>query len=347
MKKRILIIGDPIEGLNYNSDSSLALAEGCLALGHRVFWTKPEEIGLINGSPMTGSCTEILSVQSSRPPVTNESATNTFEPLSKFSHILVRKDPPFDLLYIDLCWILLQIHTSSIINPPSSLLQFHEKLTPWNLLADGIIPQHMMVPTIVSSKRDHLIRFAEEQFSLADTFLSQFTGLEEYKNFRFRVLSKPWRGHGGRGINAFDDLQCFSSWLSQQASRPDGIELQETLIIQPFLPEIFSHGDRRVFVVNGEVAFDFVRWPAKGKIEANLAQGGSATLAGMPQEQQDVCRAIAGYLKQKGILLAGLDFIGSRLTEVNITSPTGIRTFEQLSGNKIATDLVRRLLEEA
>ncbi|MEN9809854.1 MAG: hypothetical protein RLZZ488_1421 [Pseudomonadota bacterium] len=346
MKKRLLIIGDPIDKLNFASDSSLAFAEGFLALGHNVYWTTSEEIGLINGTPMTASCTEIISVESSLPPVMGIPASSSFEPLSSFSHVLIRKDPPFDLSYVDLCWILSQKTPSHIINSPHSLLNFHEKLTPWNLAAEGIVPQHMMVPTIVSSNRENLQRFAEEQFSLANHFLGQFAELDALKGFKFQLLCKPWRGHGGRGIHTFSSTQSFSQWLIQQATVSDRTNLQEPVIVQPLLPEIHSHGDRRVFIVNGEVVFDFVRWPAKGKIEANLAQGGSATLEEMPDELRHLCRDIAIYLRMNNILLAGLDFIGSRLTEVNITSPTGIRTFEQLSGKKITTDIARRLLGE-
>lgn len=346
MKKRILIVGDPIEKLNFSSDSSLAIAEGFLDLGHSVFWTESNEIGLINGTPIAESFTEIRAVWGSRPPVTVKPAAGNLEPLSSFSHILIRKDPPFDLSYVDLCWILTQKTLSHIINSPHSLLNFHEKLTPWKLAAEGIIPQHMMVPTIISSRREQLLRFAEEQFSLANNFLHQFANLEELKNFNFELLSKPWRGHGGRGIHTFPSPQSFSLWLNHQDTGADGTNLQEPLIVQPFLPEIHSHGDRRVFIVNGEVVFDFVRWPAKGKIEANLAQGGSATLQEISTELKQQCSEIAVYLKKNQILLAGLDFIGSRLTEVNVTSPTGIRTFEQLSGKKIATDIACRLLGE-
>lgn len=346
MKQRILIIGDPIEKLNFAGDSSLAIAEGFLALGHNVFWTTAEEIGLINGTLISASVTEISSVEGSRPPVTVVPVASAPEPLSSFTHVFIRKDPPFDLSYVDLCWILTQKTSSRIINSPHSLLNFHEKLTPWNLAAEGIVPQHMMVPTIISSNQGRLLRFAEEQFSLANSFLRQFAELDELKDFKFQLLSKPWRGHGGRGIHTFSSTDSFSLWLNQQSTFADRPNLQEPVIVQPLLPEIHSHGDRRVFIVNGEVVFDFVRWPAKGKIEANLAQGGSATLEEMPEELKHLCKEIAIYLKSNHILLAGLDFIGSRLTEVNVTSPTGIRTFEKLSGKKMTTEIARRLLGE-
>ncbi|NBW80124.1 hypothetical protein EBR21_00065 [bacterium] len=205
----------------------------------------------------------------------------------------------------------------------------------------------MLVPTLVSRDPEQMLNFAKEQFSLAAGFLEQFKKTPEFRDFKFKILAKPWRGHGGRGIQTFAAPEDLEAWLKvQPASSGAQSALVDLSIIQPLLPEIHTQGDRRVFVVNGCVAFDFVRWPAAGRIEANLAQGGSATLEQMPEEVQAVSTRIAEFLKKEGVLLAGLDFIGSRLTEVNITSPTGIRTFENLSGRSRVTRIVEDLLAD-
>lgn len=345
MQKKILIVADPLEGLKFSGDTSLAIAEGSLLLGHKVFWTIPENIGLLNGSPVLTQSTEILKVHPVQCPETHSTKIEHPVAVDQFDKVLIRKDPPFDSSYIDLCWILSQCQRDIVVNTPKALLTLHEKLTPWRLALDGIIPHYMMVPTLVSKSIHQLIHFATGQFTTAGQFLSQFSGIEPLKNFQFQVLCKPWRGHAGQGIHTFDSINALRTWLSQQPFQTQSKDfLDSAIILQPLLPEIHTAGDRRVFVVNGEVVFDFVRWPAKGRIEANLAQGGSATLEKMPDSLLEICKKIANYLKENGVLIAGLDFIGQRLTEVNITSPTGLRAYENLTGRKISKSVAEKLL---
>lgn len=343
MKQALLIIADPIEGLNYAGDSSLALAQGGLELGFRIFWSTAEHVSLLNGVPVLSTASEITHVFSDKMP---EFQRVEFEnrALSNFHRVLIRKDPPFDESYTDLCWILSQCAPNKVINSPTALLTHHEKLTPWRLAQEGIVPSHMMVPSMVSAQIAQLLKFASEQFSVASELLGQLSGLQEFKNFRFKLICKPWRGHAGHGVHAFDSVNAFEKWLStQRANSKHADMLNDAWIVQPFLPELETHGDRRVFFINGRVAFDFVRRPAAGRIEANLAQGGSASLEEISEDVMLVCEKIATYLKTKGILIAGADFIGSRLTEVNITSPTGIRTYESLTAQNISAQLVADL----
>lgn len=344
MNETLLIVGDPLENLSFRSDSSLAMAQGALSLGYRVFWATIENIGLLNGTPVISELHEIEEAKPDTPPRHRKIETNgNLKPISQFTRVLIRKDPPFDLSYIDLCWILSQCEAGRVINNPAALLSFHEKLTPCQLVRDKVIPEYMTVPTIVSKKTEELKKFVNEQFRTAELFLSQFQSIDAFKNFRFQILCKPWRGHGGRGIITFPSPAEFQNWLSLQSKTDDS--LSEMIIVQPLLPEIHSRGDRRVFVVNGQVQFDFVRYPSAGRIEANLAQGGKASLEEMSEELSATAQKIALYLKQHGILLAGLDFIGDRLTEVNVTSPTGIRTFEELTSKKCTTEIMKHLLE--
>jgi glutathione synthase len=343
MDNTVLIVGDPLDSLNFSSDSSLAMAEGALSLGYRVYWTTNENIGLLNGTPIVSETVEIAEIKIGQAPRIRK-LINDGNPRSAsgFNKIIIRKDPPFDQSYTDLCWILSQCEPLRVINNPAALLTYHEKLTPWRLVRDGILPEHMMVPTLISRTSAELLQFVTQQFEAAEIFLRQFRSIEIFKDFKFQMLCKPWRGHGGRGIKTFPSSLHFQEWLSSQTKDKP---LSEMLMLQPLLPEIKTKGDRRVFIVNGDVQFDFVRYPASGKIEANLAQGGQAKLEHMPEELLSAAQKIAGYLKRCGILLAGLDFIGERLTEVNITSPTGIRTFEQLSSKKCSKDIMIHLLE--
>jgi glutathione synthase len=346
MKPTILIVGDPLDALNYATDSSLAMAEGALGLGFGVHWSTASDLELLNGSVIVKNAMIIEQINNTLPPSVANLAIGHSVPLSAYKKIFVRKDPPFDESYTDLCWFLLQLDDNRVVNAPQALLMQHEKLAPSMLAKAGIIPEYALVPGLVSKNPESLESFALELFSTANSLLSSLQNLPDFKSFIYRVLVKPWRGHGGRGIQTFSSMQEIQNWLSHAEKNPVTGTLKDLFILQPLLPEIFSEGDRRVFVVNGKIAFDFVRKPATGKIEANLAQGGSAELRAMTEEQKRLSEKIALELKRHGILIAGLDFIGDRLTEVNITSPTGIRTFESLTQTPIAKTIMQDLLGE-
>lgn len=346
MKPTILIVGDPLESLNYATDSSLAMAEGAIDLGFAVHWSTAADLELLNGSVIVKNRVIIEKINKTLPPSMVTMPVGHLVPLSGYRKVFVRKDPPFDESYTDLCWFLLQLENNRVVNAPQALLLQHEKLAPSMLAKAGIIPEYALVPGLVSKNTESLRLFALELFSTANSLLSSLQNLPDFKSFIFRVLVKPWRGHGGRGIQTFSCMKEVQNWLSHAEKDHATGELKDLYILQPLLPEIFSEGDRRVFVVNGKVAFDFVRKPAAGKVEANLAQGGSAELRAMTPEQKRLSDKIAIELKRQGILLAGLDFIGDRLTEVNITSPTGIRTFESLTRTPIAKTIMQDLLGE-
>lgn len=346
MKPTILIVGDPLESLNYATDSSLAMAEGAIDLGFAVHWSTAADLELLNGSVIVKNRVIIEKINKTLPPSMVTMPVGDPVALSGYKKVFVRKDPPFDESYTDLCWLLLQLENNQVVNAPQALLLQHEKLAPSMLAKAEIIPEYALVPGLVSKNTESLRLFALELFSTANSLLSSLQNLPDFKSFIFRVLVKPWRGHGGRGIQTFSSMKELQNWLSDAEKDPATGALKDLFILQPLLPEIFSEGDRRVFVVNGKVAFDFVRKPAAGKIEANLAQGGSAELRAMTPEQKRLSEKIAIELKRQGILLAGLDFIGDRLTEVNITSPTGIRTFESLTSTPIAKTIMQDLLGE-
>ncbi|MEY4066366.1 MAG: hypothetical protein RIR26_2574 [Pseudomonadota bacterium] len=344
MKTAVLIVGDPLEKLRFDSDSSLALAEGALELGLQVHWTTPANLDLLNGALVVQNPAEIRMVGNDLTSSEVKILDKTSIPASSYQKVLIRKDPPFDESYVDLCWFMSQIPVDRVVNRSEALLLHHEKLTPWTLAKAGVIPAHSVVPTLVSKRIASLIQFAEEQFSTASSFLETLKSVPEFESFHFKLISKPWRGHGGREIHSFDSLETLKQWLSNLPTGLDPQELMKSVILQPFLPEIFTLGDRRVFIVDGDVVFDFVRFPAEGKIAANLAQGGSAQLLPLSDEVQEMASRIGKFLLKLGIKIAGLDFIGDRLMEVNITSPTGIRTFEALSGQRISTQLMAKIL---
>lgn len=344
MQKSVLFVGDPLNSLSFNSDSSLALAEAALELGYQVHWATPEQIMLMNGDVAIQQFELIKEINSQSAPTSEFIDAHTAQRLSDYQRVFIRKDPPFDEGYTELCWFLHQMHAHRVINAPLALLSHHEKMLPYTLTQAGVVPDYMVVPSFVAQNHEHLVSGAEQLFDEATRLSPILAHSPSAPPPLFKVLIKPWRGHGGRDIHVFDSVAQLKSWLSTAQGASRTMTHSGRWILQPFLPEIFTHGDRRVFVANGRVVFDFVRRPADGKVEANLAQGGSAHLEPLPSELQKLANDIAAWLKKEGILLAGLDFIGNFLTEVNITSPTGIRTFEMLSQQNVSGDIMKELL---
>lgn len=344
MTNRILIIGDPIKQLSFATDSSLAIAEGALELGYQVHWVTDHEIELLNGQPVIKTPLILWKINKDTEPSFLHEKSESYLPLKNYEKIFIRKDPPFDESYVDLCWLLSQLPESQIINSPIALLTRHEKLTPFSLMQSGLLPDHACVPTLISKNQKTLKQFASDLFITAQNYLDSLKTPTKIDEFTFKIICKPWRGHAGRGVLTFSQPKDFHHWVDTQLDQQTRDDLKNYLIIQPLLPEIYTEGDRRVFVTNGKIAFNFVRKPAQGRIEANLAQGGSAELSPMPLDVQELAEKIATVLKKWGILIAGLDFIGNKLTEINVTSPTGIRTFEELTGTRIAKTIMKDLL---
>ena len=346
MQKSVLFVGDPLDSLAFRSDSSLALAEAALHLGWQVHWTTPERLSLINGEVLAQDYEIIKKVNTNTPPEAESVQASSPHQISSYQKIFVRKDPPFDEGYTELCWFLLQIKSNSVINSPHALLTYHEKMLPFWLKASGTVPDHMVVPSYVSQNPEQLIAQAERLFNETSQLMPVLAQSLPADTPAFKILVKPWRGHGGRDIHVFDSPSELKRWLLRSPEHSHQTTASSRWILQPFLPEIFTHGDRRVFVANGRVVFDFVRRPAAGRVEANLAQGGSAHLEPLSPAQAKIASEIAIWLKNEGIYLAGLDFIGDFLTEVNITSPTVIRTFEHLSEKNVIIEIMQELLSK-
>jgi glutathione synthase len=344
MTQALLIVGDPLDRLNFGSDSSLAMAQAALELGLSVYWTTPEAIDLLNRDVIVKNPVKIDKVFLDKAPQVSFS-NKTLDLAKHFRRVLVRKDPPFDEHYTSLCWLLTQLPAGIVVNSPQALLLNHEKLAPILLARAGTIPEYALVPQLISHSTQSLVEYATELFQTAHSLLKTLENQPEFATYSYKVLCKPWRGHGGLGVQTFSSVEQLSQWLNQLPHNPNTTLLEERIILQPLLPEIFSQGDRRVFIVNGQVLFDFVRRPATGRVEANLAQGGSAELSEMSPLQKELSEKIAVALKQRGVLIAGLDFIGDRITEINITSPTGLRTYESLSGKLISKAVVQGLME--
>jgi glutathione synthase len=244
--------------------------------------------------------------------------------LQEFSCCLIRKDPPFDEGYKNLCWMLSCQTKVPILNSPQALLTYHEKTLQFRAYFEGVIQKENLIPTCVSSS-----------FEMIKSFCT-----ENQDSFQKGYVCKPWLGHGGQNIAVYKtQTKLFTALKAKLKGNP--------VLVQPYLEDIHTQGDRRVIVADGKLICHFVRLPPPGKIVSNIAQGGQPLLRKLTAEQKKICLNVAKFLKQKNIFMAGLDMIGSRLGEINITSPTGLRTYETLTGTCVATKIFQLLVKSS
>lgn len=304
---RFLVVADPIERLRPEFDTSLAIVRASQFRKHRVFWATENHLQLENGRLRVLSA-ECKGWQPNGLP--HLESPKLFD-VRDFKAVWIRKDPPFDGSYLKLCWLLaLDEKRTRMLNRPSILLRYHEKLLPFEAVMAGALKPSELVPTHIGSPES----------------AAKYVDAHGYDP----LIQKPFLGFAGGDIRKFSK----ADWASK-ASR-DG-----DVLTQPFLPEIAEKGDRRVMFLGGRVVGDFVRLPKSGEYVSNLARGGSAALIPLTKAQKDVTNRLGKFLKKVGIDFAGADMIGSRISEVNITSPTGVPKLKELTGIDVADLLVR------
>ncbi|MDN5892166.1 MAG: glutathione synthase [Psychrobacter sp.] len=298
---------DPIEQVNYKKDTSLAMMWSAQDRGHHLGYCQIHDLWLDHGQLMV----DTQSVTVKRDPedfyTLGEKATGS---ISDYDVVLMRKDPPFDMRFIYATYMLDHAKAAGVlvVNDPQAIRDCNEKLfATW-------FSAHMS-PTIVTSKQAHIRQFIAEQQD---------------------VIVKPLDGMGGTGI------------FRLTADSPNiGVTLEiltelETLPImaQRYLPEI-KEGDKRVLIVDGIVVdYSLARIPVKGETRGNLAAGGSGVAMALTDIERQVAEVVAPIVKEKGLMFVGLDLIGGRITEINVTSPTCVREIDDQCGTDIATDLI-------
>lgn len=321
-KSKILFIGDSLSSLKLASDTSLAFCEVALELGFAVFWCEKKDISFIDSEIWVSNLTSITEV--SLDGVKYKSALDcaifgSGRPFSDFDVCFVRNDPPFDESYKDLCWVLNSQTKVKIYNSPAALLNFHEKTLPWRACAEGVIGKENLIPTCVSGSMSCIEGFLKFQ---------QQSGIQKF-------VTKPWLGFAGSDVQLWNDVEAMVEYVTST---------QHKLMVQPFVEDIRTAGDRRVMLVNGKIHWSFVRLPPKSGIVSNLARGGSALLHDMTDSQINLCHRIGQFLVQHNIALAGIDLIGEKIGEINITSPTGFRAYEKISGTKVTKDAFEKIV---
>lgn len=306
---RLLIVGDPLAGLRPASDTSLAMLCEARRRGFDVWWAEDADVVLCGLETRVRAARVTAATARALP----QCAEPSWHGIPDFDAVLIRKDPPFDESYLKLCWLLLPCEERVVMqNRPSALLRHHEKLIPYQALASGALQPEDVVPMCLATSRE-----------VVEHFLAAHPG-EEW-------VIKPWTGFGGRNVRR----------VTGRAAVLDAVTgVTAPQLIQPFLPEVITAGDRRVFVIGGQIAAHFVRLPQAGNFISNLAYGGRAEVRSMDAQTLAVCERMAGYLARCDIDFAGLDVIGHRVTEVNITSPTGVIAWQDVGGDDVSRLLI-------
>ncbi|MEZ5985522.1 MAG: glutathione synthase [Hyphomonas sp.] len=298
MSLRVAIQMDPLELVNINGDTSFALAETAQARGMEIFVYQPHDMSL-EGKRVTARVrpAKVQRVPGA-PGIFGE--TVTLDLAKDVDVILMRQDPPFDLSYITACHMLeLVTGETLVLNDPAGVRSSPEKILP--LMFPDLMP-----PTLVS--RDP-------------------AAIEDFRGRYKDIIVKPLYGHGGAGVFRLkEDDSNLDSLLELFFSKS-----REPVMVQAFLPAV-SEGDKRIMLVDGKAVGALNRRPKSGQVRSNLVVGGTAEKTDLSDADKRICEAIGPELRRRGLVLTGIDVIGGRLTEINVTSPTGVQAIKKLSG---------------
>jgi glutathione synthase len=288
---------DPIERIDIRGDSTFALALEAQARGHTLLYYGPRDLTFLDGTVSAKVRPLIV-----RNEVGNHFTLGEMERfnLSKADVVLMRQDPPFDMAYITATHLLERIHPKTlVVNDP-----FHVRNAPEKLFVT--LFKDLMPPTLITSDRDEIKRFRDAHRD---------------------IIVKPLYGNGGAGVfrlkpedeNLGALLEMFTAFY------------REPVIVQRYVPEV-RKGDKRIILVDGEFAGAINRVPAAGEARSNMHVGGKAEPTTLSAREMDICKALGPELRARGLLFTGIDVIGDYLTEVNVTSPTGIQEVKRFGG---------------
>ncbi len=304
MSLAVAIQMDPIESINIDGDSTFAMALEAQARGHRLWHYLPMDLSLKNRRV----------VARARPLQVRREKGNhfTFGPaveldLSTVDVVLLRQDPPFDMAYITSTHLLDHIHPRTlVINDPANVRNAPEKLFVTRF--EGVMP-----PTLISSSPDEIASFRAEHQD---------------------IIVKPLFGNGGAGVfHIKPDDENLNALLEMFTARS-----REPLMVQRYVPEV-RNGDKRIILVEGEPLGAVNRVPKAGEARSNLHVGGTATKTELTARERAICTIIGPELRRLGLVFVGIDVIGEYLTEINVTSPTGLQEIARLDGIHIEKNI--------
>jgi len=310
MNLNVAVQMDPIARINIRGDSTFALLLEAQKRGHSLSYYTPDKLSL-RGEELLAPVQELTVRDEVGDHFTLGEPKRTA--LAAFDVVLLRQDPPFDLAYITSTHLLERIHpTTLVVNDPAQVRNAPEKLFVMNF------PQ-LMPPTLISRDLDEINAFRDEHGA---------------------VVMKPLHGHGGAAVfRVMPQDMNFGSLFDMFS-----VTFREPWVIQRFLPEV-KHGDKRIILIDGEFAGAVNRVPAPDDLRSNMVRGGAAHATDLSAREREICETLGPALRQRGLLFVGIDVIDGNLTEINVTSPTGIRAIARLGGPDVAAktwDVIER-----
>jgi glutathione synthase len=292
---------DPIERINIRGDSTFALLLEAQGRGHRLAYFTPDRLAQWDGSVF--ATVNALSVRDIAGDHFSLGEDRRME-LTSFDVILMRQDPPFDLAYITATHLLERVQPKTlVVNDP-----MHVRNAPEKILVTEF--PELMPPTLITRDRGEIQAFRAKHGD---------------------VVMKPLYGAGGAAVFRLtrDDLNFGSLYELFAAT------FREPWVVQKFLPDV-RKGDKRIVLVDGEFAGAVNRVPAADDLRSNMVRGGAAEATELTPREHEICARLGPTLRARGLLFVGIDVIGDYLTEINVTSPTGIRAIKRLGGPDIA-----------
>src|SRR5271170_1676216 len=297
MRLNVAVQMDPIERINIRGDSTFALLLEAQARAHALSYYTPDQLAMRDGKVSANV----------RPLAVRDQAGDHFtlgEPrrvaLSSFDVVLLRQDPPFDLAYITSTHLLERIQPKTlVVNDPAHVRNAPEKIFVTEF-------PDLMPPTLLTRDLDAIKAFRAEHGD---------------------IVMKPLYGKGGEAVFRLEreDLN-FGSLYDLFAAT-----FREQWVVQKFLPEV-RDGDKRIILVDGEFARAVNRIPAPDDLRSNMVRGGMPKATDLTKREREICARLEGPLRERGLLFVGIDVIGGYLTEINVTSPTGIRAIARFDG---------------
>ena len=293
---------DPIESINPTGDSTFALMLEAQARGHVVHYYTPDTLALRDNRLLA----DVFPVEVADKPKGQHFTLGEQREadLGTYDVVLMRQDPPFDMNYITITHMLERIHPRTlVVNPPAAVRNAPEKI----LVTE--FPE-LMPPTLVTRDRARIAAFRKEHGN---------------------IIVKPLYGNGGAGVFFIQEGDHNLAALIELFEQ----NFREPFMIQRYLKDV-RKGDKRIIIVDGEPVGAINRIPAEGEARSNMHVGGRPELIDLTARDREICERIAPALKERDMIFVGIDVIGDYLTEINVTSPTGIRETKRFGGPDIA-----------
>ncbi|WP_135081209.1 glutathione synthase [Terasakiella sp. SH-1] len=305
MSLRVAIQMDPIDSIDINGDSTFVLGLEAQKRGHALYHYLPQDLTMVDGRVVAYAHPMTLQREQNNHYEFGEG--RWIDLLDDVDVVLMRQDPPFDMAYITATHLLEHVHPQTlVVNNPAEVRNAPEKLFVTKF-AD------LMPPTLITCNKEQIDAFREK-----------------HKD----IIVKPLFGNGGAGVFHIkpgdENLNSLIEMFSELYREP--------VMVQAYLPDV-RKGDKRIILVDGKPAGAVNRIPAEGEARSNLHVGGQAAKTDLTPREQEICERIGPDLKARGMIFVGIDVIGDYLTEINVTSPTGIQEINRFNGACLEGDI--------